>query len=439
MTALRVGTRASALALAQARWVAERLDGAEIVEIVTSGDRARGVGDKSRWVDTIEAALVAGEIDLAVHSAKDVPGELAEGCAIVAAPPRAAPEDVLVGAPALAALPTGARVGTSALRRRAQLLAVRPDLDVVELRGNVDTRLRRLAAGELDAVVLARAGLDRLERARGDTVLLAPGDERPCAVLGDAPFVPAPGQGTLALEARAGDERFAALADPAAGTNPLPLRAPPASPRRPRRSRPAAASTSTSTSPAACLRSRVSTFPRSSTTSRSGRSASSCARRRSALVPTRAPSRTCVSRGSPTSTSAASARRGAATIAVPVASSPGTSLAECTAISIAPAVSAASSAPTQRDLSPRPRSTSPAVVIGTISLAAPSSRATARACASASVLPRVPIRSAAAVKAGAASGPRRAAPPPRPRPARRARTARAGSAGARGGGRRRAP
>ena len=96
MTPLRVGTRGSALALAQARWVADRLEGAEIVEITTSGDQARGIGDKSRWVDTIEAALVAGEIDLAVHSAKDVPGELAAGCELVATPPRAAAHDVLV-------------------------------------------------------------------------------------------------------------------------------------------------------------------------------------------------------------------------------------------------------------------------------------------------------------------------------------------------------
>ena len=96
MTPLRVGTRGSALALAQARWVADRLEDAEIVEIVTSGDQARGVGDKSRWVDAIEAALVAGEIDIAVHSAKDVPAELADGCAIVATPPRASALDVIV-------------------------------------------------------------------------------------------------------------------------------------------------------------------------------------------------------------------------------------------------------------------------------------------------------------------------------------------------------
>jgi hydroxymethylbilane synthase len=196
LTPLRVGTRGSALALVQARWVAGQVEDAEIVEIVTSGDRARGLGDKSRWVDAIEAALVAGEIDLAVHSAKDVPATLADGCAIVATPPRASPADVIVQrageATTLADLPEGAQVGTSSLRRQAQLLAARPDLQVVELRGNVDTRLRKLDAGEADAIVLAAAGLERLGLARDATPL---------------DFVPAPGQGTLAIEAREGDER----------------------------------------------------------------------------------------------------------------------------------------------------------------------------------------------------------------------------------------
>ena len=195
MTPLRVGTRGSALALAQARWVADRLEDAEIVEIVTSGDRARGIGDKSRWVDTIEAALVAGEIDLAVHSAKDVPGALADGCALVATPPRRRAmrrRDVAVRCGDALAAAEGARVGTSSLRRRAQLLSVRPDLEVVELRGNVDTRLRKLDAGEVDAIVLAAAGLERLGLERDVTPL---------------DFVPAPGQGTLAIEARADDER----------------------------------------------------------------------------------------------------------------------------------------------------------------------------------------------------------------------------------------
>jgi hydroxymethylbilane synthase len=198
---IRLGTRGSALALTQARWVAARLEGAEIVEITTSGDRARAIGDKSRWVDAIEAALVAGEIDLAVHSAKDVPAELADGCELVATPPRAAPEDILLareGAPsAVAALPAGARIGTSSLRRRAQLLAVRPDVEVVELRGNVDTRLRKLDAGEVEGIVLAAAGLERLGAERAGEPL---------------PWVPAPGQGTLALEARTGDEDVRAAA-----------------------------------------------------------------------------------------------------------------------------------------------------------------------------------------------------------------------------------
>ena len=163
---IRLGTRGSALALAQAGIVAEALGGAELVAIATGGDRGAGAQDKSRWVDAIEEALLAGEVDLAVHSAKDVPGELGEGLALIAAPRRGEARDALCGARALGDLPPGARVGTSSLRRRAALLAARPDLDVVALRGNVDTRLRKLAAGEADAVVLAKAGLDRLGRAR---------------------------------------------------------------------------------------------------------------------------------------------------------------------------------------------------------------------------------------------------------------------------------
>jgi hydroxymethylbilane synthase len=143
LSALRVGTRGSALALAQARWVTERIaEATELVTITTEGDRDRAAGDKSRWTGALELALQRGEIDLAVHSAKDVPGELGEGLALVAAPPRESWADVLVGVATLDDLPAGARVGTSALRRRAQLLAVRPDLELIELRGNVDTRLR---------------------------------------------------------------------------------------------------------------------------------------------------------------------------------------------------------------------------------------------------------------------------------------------------------
>jgi hydroxymethylbilane synthase len=194
---VRIGTRGSALALAQARTVAALYgDDAELVTITTDGDLNRAAGDKSRWTGALERALLAGEIDLAVHSAKDVPGELAQGTALVAAPPREDPRDVLIGG-ALDTLPGGARVGTSALRRRAQILAARPDLEVVELRGNVDTRLRKLAEGEVDALVLAAAGLARLGREGG-----VPLD-----------FVPAPGQGTLALQALVGDDRAAPLND----------------------------------------------------------------------------------------------------------------------------------------------------------------------------------------------------------------------------------
>jgi hydroxymethylbilane synthase len=206
---LRLGTRGSALALAQARWVADRLGpDVEIVEITTAGDLQRSEGDKSRWTGALEHALLAREIDLAVHSAKDVPGELAPGTHIAAVPPRADPRDVLAGAPALAAVPAGATVGTSALRRRAQLLAVRPDLDVVELRGNVDTRLRKLGDGEVDALVLAAAGLARLGR---DDVVTVP-------LEGDV-FVPAPGQGCLIVQARTGDAAVRAAIEATAATD----------------------------------------------------------------------------------------------------------------------------------------------------------------------------------------------------------------------------
>jgi len=201
LSALRIGTRASTLALAQARWVAERLGDVEVVEITTAGDLNRAAGDKSRWTGALEGALVLGEIDVAVHSAKDVPGELADGLELVAAAARVDASDVLCGAPSLAALPGGARVGTSALRRRAQVLAAREDLEVVELRGNVDTRLGRLARGEVDALVLARAGLERLGR-------LADAG----GVLEGEVFVPAAGQGVLLIEARTGDARAATAA-----------------------------------------------------------------------------------------------------------------------------------------------------------------------------------------------------------------------------------
>jgi hydroxymethylbilane synthase len=192
---LRLGTRGSPLALRQAELVGGAIDGAvELVVLRTGGDEGSG-GDKRRWVDTIEAALVAGEIDLAVHSAKDVPGALAPGLAIVGAPLREDPRDALCGASSVAALGPGARVGTSSLRRAAQLRSLRDDLAVSALHGNLDTRLGRLAAGEFDAIVLAAAGLRRLGREGWEPI---------------EELVPAPGQGTLAIEARDGDERVAA-------------------------------------------------------------------------------------------------------------------------------------------------------------------------------------------------------------------------------------
>ncbi|MGH2853149.1 MAG: hydroxymethylbilane synthase [Solirubrobacteraceae bacterium] len=207
---MRIGTRGSALALAQARLVAQMVGGAELITITTAGDRNAAAGDKSRWVLELERALVDGEIDLAVHSAKDVPGELADGLTLMGAPPRAAPEDVLCvagrssdhldepGTPpaGLEGLAPGARVGTSSVRRAAQLRAVREDLEVVAVGGNVDTRLRKLGEDGFDALVLARAGLQRLGR-----------EAEAAAVLDPARFVPSPGQGTLALEGRAEDER----------------------------------------------------------------------------------------------------------------------------------------------------------------------------------------------------------------------------------------
>jgi hydroxymethylbilane synthase len=203
MSALRLGTRGSALAIVQAELVAESLAAAgietEIVPVVTTGDRHRADPDKEKWVKELELALLAGEIDLAVHSAKDVPGSLPEDLELVAALARADPHDALCGAHGLAALPPGARVGTSSVRRRAQLLAARPDVEVVEVRGNVDTRLRALAAGEVDALVLAAAGLERLGRAPEIGARLTD-------------LVPAPGQGVITLQARIGDATSRAAA-----------------------------------------------------------------------------------------------------------------------------------------------------------------------------------------------------------------------------------
>jgi hydroxymethylbilane synthase len=204
---MRLGTRGSALALAQAGLIADALGGAEIVPIKTSGDPGApaaaapaGGGDKARFVRGIEQALLAGEVDLGVHSAKDLPSALPDELRLVGVPARGDPADAYVGeAGSLDEIPAGARVGTSSLRRRAQLLAARPDIEVEELRGNVDTRLRRLAAGEFDGIVLAAAGLARLGREK----------EIAFRFDGEA-MTPAAGQGALALEARREDEASAA-------------------------------------------------------------------------------------------------------------------------------------------------------------------------------------------------------------------------------------
>jgi len=190
---LRIATRGSALALAQAGQVTEMLGGAELVEVSSDGEP----GDKSRFVRGVERALLDGGAEIGVHSAKDLPAELTEGLMLAAVPPREDPRDAWIGSgSSLDDTPQGARVGTASLRRRAQLLAVRPDLDVRELHGNVDTRLRKLADGEVDALVLAVAGLRRLGRA----------DEIAFSIPAES-MTPAAGQGALVLQTREGDER----------------------------------------------------------------------------------------------------------------------------------------------------------------------------------------------------------------------------------------
>ncbi len=207
MTVLRIATRASELALAQARRVAEQLEQAlgratELVPLKTEGDRLASVslaklGGKGLFVKEIEDALLDGRADIAVHSAKDLPAELASALALVAFPERGDPRDALVardGGASLASLRVGARVGTGSVRRASQLRAFRPDLEIVPLRGNVPTRLRKLVSENLDAVVLACAGLERLGLAERI-------DERIAVDV----LLPAVGQGVLALEARRDD------------------------------------------------------------------------------------------------------------------------------------------------------------------------------------------------------------------------------------------
>lgn len=219
---MTVATRRSALALAQSRAVARALEEsgheAPLLELTTAGDRwslagadaAPGMDVKGMFVKELEEALLDGRADIAVHSAKDLPGELPAGLAVIATPPREDPSDVLVGSTGgLDGLPDGARVGTTSPRRSAQVRAARPDVQVVEVRGNVDTRLAKLDAGEVDALVLASAGLRRLGIERPDIVAL------PLEVC-----LPAAGQGIVAVEGRAGDagvrDACALIDDPSA-------------------------------------------------------------------------------------------------------------------------------------------------------------------------------------------------------------------------------
>ncbi len=207
--ALKVGTRGSALALAQARWVADQITGrhpgyrVELVLIKTTGDKIHDiplaqVGGKGLFIKEIEEALVSGLIDLAVHSLKDMPAEVPEGLMLGAVPPREDFRDVLISERygSLGEIPPGGRVGTGSLRRRAQLLHHRPDLEVVALRGNVDTRLKKMATLGLDGLILAAAGLNRLGLGRVKRT-----------VLPETQMLPAVGQGALGLEVRADDYR----------------------------------------------------------------------------------------------------------------------------------------------------------------------------------------------------------------------------------------
>jgi hydroxymethylbilane synthase len=211
---IRIGSRGSQLALWQANHIAETLRklGHEVsIEIIrTTGDRMQGiafasVGAKGMFTKEIEDALLAETIDLAVHSLKDLPTELGAPFTLAAIPPRADARDVLVSErySGLDALPAGAVVGTSSLRRQAQLRARRPDLAYIEFRGNVDTRLTKLVHGKADAIILAAAGLERLEKTAVIRERFAP--EVLC---------PAPGQGALAIECRAGDKAMLAALQP---------------------------------------------------------------------------------------------------------------------------------------------------------------------------------------------------------------------------------
>ena len=212
---IRLGTRGSVLALAQTRWVGGRLADAlgrevEVVEITTQGDRdtqpLAQLGGTGVFVSALREALLDGRIDVAVHSLKDLPTEPAEGIALAAVPTREDPRDAVVARDemTLGELPVGSRVGTGSPRRAAQLSALGLGLEITDIRGNVDTRIRKVREGAYDAVVLARAGLARMGRLDEATEVLDP-----------LQMLPAPGQGALAVETREGDDltREAAVLD----------------------------------------------------------------------------------------------------------------------------------------------------------------------------------------------------------------------------------
>lgn len=206
MPSLRLGTRASALARWQAEWVAAQLQkrgtAVELVPITTQGDVKTGplgqIGGQGLFTKELQRALLDDQIDLAVHSLKDLPTEPVDGLALAAVPERESTADVLISSRAdrIESLAPGAKVGTGSLRRKAQLLHVRPDLIVEDIRGNVETRLRKLDEGQYDAIVLAEAGLKRL----GFT-------SRITQIIPSAQMLPAIGQGALGIETRAEDHR----------------------------------------------------------------------------------------------------------------------------------------------------------------------------------------------------------------------------------------
>ncbi len=213
---IRIGTRGSHLALAQTHWVKAQVQARhadlfiEVVVIKTTGDKLKDVplaqvGGKGLFIKEIEEALLAGEVDLAIHSLKDMPAEMPPGCVLGAVPPREDCRDAFISQryASLAEIPAGGRVGTGSLRRKVQILHRRPDLEVVHLRGNVDTRLRKLETEGLDAIILAAAGLKRLGLGH-----------IPRGYLDETEMLPAIGQGALGLEVRADDQEMLELLSP---------------------------------------------------------------------------------------------------------------------------------------------------------------------------------------------------------------------------------